>query len=384
MIRHFSIGNSCGKPILVLGLTVLSLLVFGQTAIAIPRFALQSGMACASCHVSAGGGAMRNEGGWSVARRESLFDPGRTFLSPLYAAEDNTLFSEHISWGFDVRNQIAKRPDPETHELTRQSFFMQIAPYVSYRPAEHVEIMATYNIVKPEFAGQKEFMAIARCIVTDALAVEAGFFQPDFGVRHDDHTTFTRSAAGFVPFQADLGAQVYIHATDWLTLSGGVFDAHNRRESIGFLKEKSLMEVAKASVVITDYDAGISLSGGASGLFQNGQTLMAMQAGIGLIDRAAMQFEYVRADHMLGPESPAVNIFEVTASCNIVDGFALTGRYEQTLTDNSLGESLTRKQFVLGAQIFVLPFVELRPEYRWYDDPVRRTAQYTGQIHIFF
>jgi hypothetical protein len=327
---------------------------------------------------------MRNEGGWNVGRKEGLLDPGRSFLSPLYGGESNTLFTEMLSWGFDIRNQIAKRPDVHTGTLKRKSFFMQVAPYVSFRPVDKFEIMATYNFIDPEFPGQQRFMASASYTFADAVSVEAGFIQPDFGIRHDDHTTFTRSMTRLWPYYQDLGAQLTIHPVEWLSITGGLFDASNRREAVGFLKEHSMMGLAGATFMLADFDAGYSIGGGVSVLFQDGQKLAGMHVGAGLIDRATILAEYVRADHALTSDSPPLDIVGFHASYQLVDGLALTARFEQAMAENSSGETQTTKQIVLGAQIFIVPYIELRPEYRWYDDPLRRTAQYTGQFHLFF
>jgi hypothetical protein len=41
-------------------------------------------------------------------------------------------------------------------------------------------------------------------------------------------------------------------------------------------------------------------------------------------------------------------------------------------------------QLVLGARLFVLPFVELRPEWRWVDTERYRSSRIAVQLHLFY
>jgi hypothetical protein len=41
-------------------------------------------------------------------------------------------------------------------------------------------------------------------------------------------------------------------------------------------------------------------------------------------------------------------------------------------------------QLVLGARLFVLPFVELRPEWRWVDTERYRSSRIAAQLHLFY
>lgn len=269
-----------GKPfILFTALGSALFIAVSARTVSLPRFALQSGLACSSCHVSMSGGLLRNEGGWYSSKKDGIFDPGKSFLAPIYAGEDNTLLGKNLIWGFDVRNQIAKRPSPPYGELKRKSFFMQAAPHLSYRPIENVELTGSYNFIDPQFPGQQRFIAYVTYKPVKPLAVEAGFLQPDFGIRHDDHTSFTRTLPGFYPYYQDLGVQVYANAAEWLTVSGGVFDTKHRREAEPFIKAHSIMTDAKVSAIRVVNDWSMSFMGGASALFEDGQTLYGVHAG---------------------------------------------------------------------------------------------------------
>ncbi len=62
-------------------------------------------------------------------------------------------------------------------------------------------------------------------------------------------------------------------------------------------------------------------------------------------------------------------------------------RYEGAKTDFINTEtSFEANQYVVGAHIFVLPFIDLLPEYRIYDrgDVDGTSAQWAIQLHIFY
>ena len=149
---------------------------------------------------------MRNADGWHVGKTLRLFDPSPTFLAPLFRAEDNTILSEQLSWGFAIRNQVAKRWDTETQSLRRRDFWMQVAPYVSYRPVEHVELSGTYNFIRPEFPEQQRFLASVSWLPAYLLRFEGGYILPDVGIQHDDHTVLTRNLTAMRRMWQELGA----------------------------------------------------------------------------------------------------------------------------------------------------------------------------------
>lgn len=372
-------------------LCAVALLFAAPAARALPRFALQTGLACSSCHVSAGGGGMRNEGGWNTMKTFSLVSPKGTFLERLFDRDDNAFFSERVFFGFDFRTQVAYRHDA-AGAYKRQLFTMQIAPYVSYRPVDAVEIVASYNFVKPEWPSQQRVLASVIVRPSNTMSIEAGLLQPDFGVRNDDHTTFTRSEARIRPFSPELGALASAEPFEWLNVSAGVYGTKNRSKEYPLadgsplIRDGSVMGSGRINTHWSDFDMGLSTNLGASVLLTDGQTLASVQAGIGLIDRASLLAEFVRWEN--GPEGetykPTGTVYSIGAAYELLDGLSLTARYEESRRKPLTDRTDVLKQYVVGAQIFVVPFVELRPEYRWTDTPSVTIAQWTGQLHVFW
>ena len=359
--------------------------VFTFTAVALPRFALTSGQPCSSCHVMSSGGGMRNEGGWVTMKRTGLW-------KLLEAPESNRLFTESIRWGFDIRNQTAYRYIVEKREYERRPFFMQIMPYVNYKPIEEIDIHAGVNIVEPIWPSQQRVTAALVAKPMEQIAIEAGYFQPDIGLKHDDHTTLTRSALRLYPGWNEFGANVSATPLEWLTLGVGVFDAHNRRKELfetgagDVISNGDAILTGKINTLYADYDLGVSGFAGASYFTAGGQRIFGIHSGVGLIESVSLYAEYLEMKNSAPGASfdPQDRIFSIGSSYELMEAVAITARYEEAHHESAPGVTQLIKQYVIGAQIFVIPSVELRPEYRWRDTPTVRVAQWGGQVHLFF
>lgn len=369
-------------------LCVLSAIAISSDAVALPRYSLMTGLNCASCHVSPNGGGLRTEGGWNMSKMYGLIRPEKTFLAPLYKAESNTLFNEDFSWGFDIRNQIAKRRRVRDGKLEfyRSSFNMQIAPYVTYRPIEGVAIGGNFNIVEPLYPEQQHFLASVAYSPAEMLTVQGGFLLPDFGVQHDDHTVFTRDKIRMRRQYQELGADVHFTPIEWMKASVGIFRSENRHDAVNAVAEKRMMTALKLQVQPVSYDWDINFLFGGSALLQAGQDAFSAYAGFGWIDRANLLAEYVttKTQATFGTFEPKQEVFSIFAAVDILNGLTWTARYEESKLETAADRHEIDKQWVVGFEVFVLPFVELRPEYRWLDTPHYRLAQYTLQTHIFY
>jgi hypothetical protein len=62
----------------------------------------------------------------------------------------------------------------------------------------------------------------------------------------------------------------------------------------------------------------------------------------------------------------------------------LEWRYEWGLSEQpSTGPSYAHA-FVLGSEFFPFPYLEIRPEYRWFRNDQYEMGQYTVQFHAFY
>jgi len=61
----------------------------------------------------------------------------------------------------------------------------------------------------------------------------------------------------------------------------------------------------------------------------------------------------------------------------------LNGRVERATTEKA-GEEFVTDALVIGAEIFPVPYLELRPEYRILRTNNYSLGQHTIQVHFFF
>ncbi|MBK9249183.1 MAG: hypothetical protein IPM69_13985 [Ignavibacteria bacterium] len=68
----------------------------------------------------------------------------------------------------------------------------------------------------------------------------------------------------------------------------------------------------------------------------------------------------------------------------LLEALLLTARIETGSTTTVNASTAYTQAIVLGAHVFVLPYVELRPEYRIMDTDDFRSSRYAIQLHLFY
>jgi hypothetical protein len=280
---------------------------------------------------------------------------------------------------------------------------MQAALYASYAATPWFRVEGTYNFGPEKFDGQQAWAASV--LVQPSLAypqIRAGHFQPSIGVRYDDHTMLVRQTASVVgantliaPNYAEYGAEATYYKPRWLSLTAGVFSARS-------LAENTLIDTAGQQVSLIEDEGRPSVLGrvalwpglvqgkltsyvGASVLVNGDFSLTSLFAGVGVQDRLSALGEYAISDREGLRETRNLT---VDLSYQAVDPLVLTVRGERGETRlHRGGGSTTRvvtRQAVLGAQVFLLPQVELRPEFRLMDTETFRSTRYALQLHLFY
>ena len=180
----------------------------------------------------------------------------------------------------------------------------------------------------------------------------------------------------------------------WLTVNAGVFNARNLSQtdlSIGTID--NYFDLAKPSFLGRVQlwpqllDEGINGQLGAS-LFTNGELRMVnVFAGFGLADKATFLIEGV---HARNAADRIVRNFSVMGSYQLRTWLSAHWRYEWGQTELYPGVDLSHANaFILGAEFFPFPMVEIRPEYRYFErnpfsEAREHSGQYTVQLHLFY
>jgi hypothetical protein len=322
-------------------------------------------------------------------------------------APTNALLDGLITPGVDMRFQVAKIGRPPND--VRMFLPMQTQVNLALAPAPWIALYGGYNyaVVEHSYAGQSSWEATAQFQPGVTLPIlRVGYMQPSIGIRHDDHTTFTRrEVAGRAthplvpPGYAELGAEVTYEGIHWLTLNAGIFGSKNLADvepSIG--EVTSYTDFSKPSVLgrvmlwPQDLDLGFNGELGAS-YFANGDFRMVnIFGGLGVADRSTILVEGLIADF---PDAHRVRNVSIMGSYQLFAWLSLDWRYEwaqteDTSANNGRGELAHAHQAVFGFEFFPLPYIEIRPEYRFYEtEPFAEfggylQGQYAVQLHLFY
>lgn len=362
-------------------------LAHADVASALPRFSLLSGTRCSACHVNPQGGGIRNELGWSTMNEVGALSPSSIGLESLYDAESNTFWDGLVTLSLDVRMQMAKLGRPPN--APRKFIPMQLAPGVAITPFEELAIYGTYNAGPTRYPGQTNFDAAVQYQPGVRLpAIRAGYIQPSIGIRHDDHTMFIRRDAVQLgtpvipPNYNDWGAEITYEGQRWLTVNAGAFSAHNlsRRLELALDSTKPLY---LARLVLWPQLLDEGLNGMVGGSFFGNQefTMANAFAGIGMADKATI---YGEGMYMRSADGKIIRNLMVQGSYQLAQWLALEWRYEWGLSERADTGPFYGNAFVIGTQFFPIPYLEIRPEYRYFENDEYGMGQYTLQFHAFY
>jgi hypothetical protein len=390
---------------------------------AIPQFSLLSGNKCLNCHVNTQGSGIRNELGWYVAKDMKLIDPQNVGLGWLYDldAESNSFLDGTLTIGLDVRIQSAR--SPRSDNAVQRVFPMQAALHIAYQPVQWLTIESMTDIAalvrdlsnRPQaYIGQRSWNAsvIIQPGIT-APQLRVGHFQPSIGVRYDDHTKLARQIAGangstlIPPNYAEYGAELNYEGIQWLSLTVGAFLpgalsqmlTTNRRGEVVRLLENIPANPSVANLVnspsflgramlwLRTDDHTINSYAGASVYSNSVFSLANVFAGIGLTDRLSLMGEYALSGVQDGRQTRNLSL---ELSYQPVVGLMPYVRYERGTTrqaavdaPSGIGEYFSQ-QVSVGAQIFPIPYVEIRPELRYFETEGYRALRWAAQLHIFY
>jgi len=382
----------------VLGVLMLCAIICVPRVSALPQFSLLTGNRCINCHVNVQGGGLRNDLGWYAMESVGILqydDIGLGALRPVLST--NTFAGDRLTVGVDFRLQSSRSLRDTSSE--RRLFPMQGAFYAAYKPFDWGFIEAAYNLGRRvyAYAGQQSLSAsLAIQPSLDYPQLRVGFFQPSIGYRFDDHTMLIRRIpAGsqdylFAPNWAEWGAELNYYRFEWLTLTVGVSmlsslkdatlpDATGQTRAL-LLHPNQPAAVARVLFSPRLFRERLTLNVGASTLQHNDFSLWNVFGGVGYADRVSLIVESMR--HQT-PDVRTITATSAELTVHVAEPVYLSARAEKGETISG-GTSLRQEQYLLGAQIFILPFIELRPEYRIIDLPLYRLNRWTVQLHVFY
>ncbi len=386
---------------------VVFFVAFSQESSALPRYALRHAeVNCMGCHVNPTGQGLRSAGGQSFEiNKLPMWKTAGKFTSQL---------TEGIRIGLDYRSQAllfqdkTSTPDSTGGLLTNTRTLktlqaMALPVYVAAQLTQSTSFYARYDFFTPsayEAFGQVHFVHnsgeifLANDAFTDAY-LKIGDFMPNFGVRFDDHTAYTRGGDGTLsrfgqdglfwkPSYKDLGAELGVTLFDHVQITAGYFEGLEYRQGATFDGDTTnRMAMAFRGVYATELVPDmVSIEVGGS-YYLHPHSLV---SSTGADSTRNLSVAAVHGGLRVGPISilaeadfgkniptqvlqtlPKVSALAIEATGDITEGLTALVRFETYKDEDGTGNIGTevKDRITGGLQWFPIRFVEFRPEIRF-------------------
>ncbi len=338
---------------------------------ALPKYASRTGFKCQACHVNPTGKGMRNEFG-STYGRDDITLP--TYKDLTDYDDMTTRLGPNLSFGGDYRSMFYS----ETQNHTNTFFQMQAAFYVDLRLNKRFQVYAD-----KDFLGDAEIFGLARVLPLDGY-LKIGRFIPAYGTKVDDHNYFIRGgpynpgvqfAGQFPPgyptglrfgeLSEDTGLELGI-APSIFTLSAGIFDGQPgvTLPTTG-TKNKSVALRGDARFRLAGINWNFGGSYYDSPSTTDRKTFYGAFGAMTLFENVTLtsELDYVEHQPSVAPTTVGL-IWWHELNWMVTQGIDLKVAYESYDPDKDLQNGVF-SQVTVGAELFVLSGVEVRPLYRF-------------------
>lgn len=359
------------KTICYLFIICAGLLSCVTTSNALPKYASRTGYKCQSCHINPTGKGMRTEFGANYGRDDIALP---TYKNLTDYDDFTTKLGPSLSFGADYRSMFYY----ETLNHTSTFFQMQGALYVDLLLNKKFQVYADKDLF-----GDVEVFGLAKVLPLDGY-VKIGKFVPAYGTKVDDHNYFIRGGpynpgvqfggqfpAGyptglrFGELSEDTGLELGF-APSIFTFNIGLFD--------GLPGVNLPTTGTKNKSVVLRGDARFKL-GGANwdfgGSYYNSPSLTDRRTFYGafgavtVFDNVTLTSEIDYAEHTPSAVPTTVGIIWWNElNWMVTQGIDLKLAYESYDPDKDLQNGIF-SQVTVGAELFLLSGVEVRPLYRF-------------------
>ncbi len=359
-------------------ITFLFLLIFLPGMIfSLPRFAVQQFDNCSSCHVNPTGGLIRNEGGFGFGRYlVSMISPRDEDIKLSPKISDNILF------GFDYRTQYLYSQEKERTDFQE----MTGSVYTAVELSTKISAVARYDFVQYIW----EAYGIARVLPNESY-IKVGSFQPDFGIRIDDHSAYTRGGDHrLISNQSASNGLIYnpFYVETGIELGANFHKYAHMTFSIG--KPRSRRTLTQDPVYTTRLEfnpviskIGLSIGGSYAAVKTSYNTsLYGGFLGVGY-KKFALLAEYDMADNYFGQDIKS-SFLMAKATYRIITGLEAIIRYDMVDPDRDT-EKDELSRLIAGFEFFPYSFIELRPQYRMnFEENSIDNDAFVLQFHIWY
>jgi hypothetical protein len=359
---------------------------FTGKSFSLPRFAISSGGSCIDCHINPTGGEMRNDKGWNMSRK---------YLSMTASDEDfkmSNKIGDNIRFGLDIRGQLLGTLG-KMKKIDFQS--MSGVIYTNIDLTEKMNVFAKYDYVNTVWEG----FGVAHVLPNNGY-FKGGVFVPNFGIRLDDHTAYTRGGdLGFItnqkigfpfdPYYTESGIEMGVYISDFAFFTA----------SVGRPNKQQLLSNDPSYTARLQFNPSIGenlnlLFGGSwhqlrispqivQGNFSGSiSDLYGPFVGIGF-GNLTLLAEYDLGKSYLKTDSLS-NALMVEASYSIMKGLDAVVRYDR-FDPNTKRTNDDLSRIVIGFDIFPYPFMNIVPQYRFQmEHPSIKNDAFVVQFHLFY
>jgi hypothetical protein len=348
----------------------------------LPRFALQQKDKCISCHINPTGGVMRNENGFYFGKNVVSMSSPRDkdlILSPK--------LTENISLGFDYRSQFIYSQEKDRADFQD----MTGSIYLNASISRSIDVLARYDFINSIW----EAYGVARILPNDSY-IKVGSFVPYFGIRIDDHTSYTKGGdfgllfsigtlQGLIynPLYTEAGIELGANISDWGLITASVGKSKFNASLTTDPTFTSRLEVNSAIDNISYFIGGSFASTKVRAAGKRLNTILYSGfVGIGTQDFSLMG-EYDVANDLLAQDIKS-NAMMIEASYLLTVGLEAILRYDKFDPNKDI-ENDELAHLVFGFEFFPYTFIELRPQYRInLEEPSRNNNAFVLQFHFWY
>ncbi len=363
---------------------LLLLLAITLQTFALPRFALQQGDRCIDCHTNPTGGIVRDYNGWYFGKNlVSMISP-RDKDVPM-----SPKISENISIGMDIRTQYLY-----SEELVKSDFQnMSGSVYATAKLSDKINVVGRYDFVSYTY----EAYGVAHILPNNSY-IKVGTFQPNYGIKIDDHTAYIKGgdhallsqnsfARGlyFTPTYTETGIELGVYLSDFMFITASAAKGND-----GYTFQKEPTYTTRVEFTPTYNKVGFLLGGSYAahktpGLNPQAADIYGFFGGVGY-DKFAIMGEYDMGNNFdYTPLAELKSTFlMLKASYRIMLGLEVIARYDMIDPDKDT-EKDELSRVIAGFEFFPYSFLEIRPQYRWqFEDAQTNNDAFVLQFHIWY
>jgi hypothetical protein len=351
--------------------------IFVSTAFSLPRFAVRLGDKCIDCHYNPTGGIIRNEGGWNF---------GKNIMSAISPREQDFAMTpkigDNITFGLDYRTQFLY-----SEEKSRTDFQQMTGSiYTNVGLSKNINLIGRYDFINEIW----EAYGVAHILPNNGY-IKAGSFVPNYGIRIDDHTAYTRggdlfllttgSAQGLIysPWYTEAGVEAGLYISNWalFTASAGSNLFNNSTLS------KDPTYTTRIEFYPRIGKLGLLFGGSyAAAKIPRPVDFYGGFIGFGL-NRFSLLAEFDLGNNVISSDTKS-NFAMAEAVYVITIGLEAVVRYDR-LDPNTSVEKDELQHIIVGFEWFPYSFIEIRPQYRFIiEDPSQKNNSAVLQFHFWY